>query len=91
MATKANAETRPLKEVRVGAGLGSVKCARLAGLNRPLLYRYEAGIYKPGAANALKIARVLGVELGEVAEFRHLVEETEAAEHGLSGNGSKTE
>ncbi len=68
----AETATRRLKEARIGAGLGREKCAKLAGLNRPLLYRYEAGIRRPGLRNATKIAEVLGVGLGEVEEFRHL-------------------
>ena len=64
--------TKGLKEARVDAGLGREKCARLAGVNEPLLYRYEAGLRRPGMENATKIAGVLGVGFGEVEEFRHL-------------------
>ncbi len=68
-----------LKEARIGAGLGREKCARLAGVNKALVLRYENGQAVPGIVNAAKIARVLGVELGEVKEFEHAVAEAEAA------------
>ena len=58
-----------LKEARIEAGLGRLRCAKLAGIGKPLLYRYELGLRTPGVENATKIARVLGVEIGDIEEF----------------------
>jgi|SRR5215212_978529 len=63
-----------LKEARLKAGLGRLRCAKLAGIGKPLLYRYELGLRTPGPENATKIARVLCVELGEIEEFRPAAE-----------------
>ena len=63
-----------LKEARIEAGLGRLRCAKLAGIGKPLLYRYELGLRTPGIENATKIARVLGVEIGDVEEFRSAAE-----------------
>lgn len=68
-----------LKEARVRAGLGREKAARLSGVNRVLILRYEKQQAVPGIANAAKIARVLGVELNEIWEFEHAAAEAEAA------------
>src|SRR5215218_10911372 len=68
-----------LKEARLKAGLGRLRCAKLAGIGKPLLYRYDLGLRKPGPENATKIARVLGVELGEIEEFRAV---TAASQNG---------
>ena len=68
-----------LKEARVRAGLGREKCAMLSGVNKVLLLRYENQQAVPGIANAAKLARVIGVELHEVREFEHAVEEATAA------------
>lgn len=67
-----------LKEARVAAGLGRQRAARLAGVAKPLLYKYEAGIHRPGRENATRIAGVLGVGFADIDEFAHLVEKTEA-------------
>ena len=63
-----------LKEARLKAGLGRLRCAKLAGIDKPLLYRYELGLRRPGVRNATKIARALGVELEDIEEFRPAVE-----------------
>ena len=63
-----------LKEARIEAGLGRLRCAKLAGIGKPLLYRYELGLRTPGIENATKIARVLGVEIGDIEEFRSAAE-----------------
>jgi transcriptional regulator with XRE-family HTH domain len=63
-----------LKEARLRAGLGRLRCAKLAGIDKPLLYRYELGLRTPGFENATKIAQVLSVELADIEEFRFAVE-----------------
>jgi transcriptional regulator with XRE-family HTH domain len=63
-----------LKEAKLMAGLGRLRCAKLAGIGKPLLYRYELGLRRPGIENATKIARVLGVEIGDIEEFRPAAE-----------------
>lgn len=72
-------ETRPLKEARVGAGLGREKAAGMAGMSKALLYRYEVGQRRAGIVNATKIAHVLGVRVDEITEFAPLVREVEEA------------
>jgi len=72
-------EMMTLREARRRAGLGRVKCARLAGIDAPSLGRYEAGQVVPGLVRALRIAKVLGVEIGEVKEFVPTVRDAEAA------------
>ena len=58
-----------LKEARKRAGLGREKCARLSGVNKVLILRYENGKAIPGLVSAAKLARVLGVQLHEIREF----------------------
>ena len=76
-----------LKEAREKAGVGYSECIRLAKLDHPALYKYEAGKAKPSLARALRIARVLGVELTDVEEFRPALKE--AMETGLVIGGDK--
>lgn len=72
-------EMTTLREARRRAGLGRVKCARLAGIDAPSLGRYETGKVVPGLVRALRIAKVLDVEVGEIAEFVPTLREAEAA------------
>ena len=72
-------ETTTLREARRRAGLGRVKCARLAGIDVPSLGRYETGKVQPGLVRALKIAKVLGVPADEVAEFLPALREAQDA------------
>ncbi|MDP9476637.1 MAG: helix-turn-helix transcriptional regulator [Actinomycetota bacterium] len=68
-----------LKEARVKAGFGTTKLAHLAGVDRPGLYRIEAGLRVPGIETATKIARVLGLDVRVVDEFGPAVAKAEAA------------
>jgi transcriptional regulator with XRE-family HTH domain len=71
--------TLTLREARLWAGLGRMKCARLAGIDAPSLGRYEAGKVRPGLSRAIRIAEVLGVPAGRIEEFIPAVREVEAA------------
>ncbi len=68
-----------LKEARVKAGFGTTRAARLAGVDRPGLYRIEAGLRVPGIETATKIARVLNLDVREIEEFGPAVAKAEAA------------
>ena len=69
--------TLTLKQTRIRTGIGREKCSVLSGVNRVLILRYENGMATPGIVNAAKIARVLGVGLHEVEEFKHAAAEAE--------------
>ena len=60
------------------SGLTKTECAMAAGVSRSQLYMYETGKLRPELKNALRIAEVLGVEVGEVAEFGTALEEAES-------------
>jgi transcriptional regulator with XRE-family HTH domain len=60
------------------SGLTKSECAEASGISRSQLYMYESGKLRPELKNATRIAKVLGVEVGEVAEFRPGLEEAEA-------------
>jgi transcriptional regulator with XRE-family HTH domain len=57
-------EPRPasaLRVARVRAGYGVHELAKLAGISRCALWRYEFGIRQPKAATRRDLSRVLGV------------------------------
>ncbi len=68
-----------LKEVRVGAGIGREKAARLAGMDRAGLYKIETGKRVPGIEVATRIARSLAVNLSEIDEFAPALAKAQAA------------
>jgi transcriptional regulator with XRE-family HTH domain len=70
-------EVLRLRELRKGMGLGLEKCSRRADINVRTLIQYEQGRSRPGIVNAAKIARGLGVQIGEVAELRSALQEIE--------------
>ena len=71
--------TLTLREARKLAGLGRLKCARLASIDAASLGRYETGKVQPGIKNATRIAEVLGVRVDEIVEFIPAVQEVQGA------------
>ncbi len=57
------------------SGLTKSECAEASGVSRSQLYMYETGKLRPELKNAVRIAEVLGVDVSEVREFRHGLEE----------------
>ena len=57
------------------SGLTKTECAESSGVSRSQLYLYESGKLRPELRNAMRIAEVLGVEVAEIQEFRHGLEE----------------
>lgn len=70
--------TTTLTEVIRASGLTKTECAKAAGVSRSQLYMYETGKLRPELKNAVRIALVLGVEVGDVMEFQPALEEAEA-------------
>jgi transcriptional regulator with XRE-family HTH domain len=70
--------TTTLTEAIRASGLTKTECAKASGVSRSQLYMYETGKLRPELKNAVRIAEVLGVEVGEVAEFRPALEEADA-------------
>ena len=76
-----------LREAISNSGLTKTECARAAGVSRSQLYMYETGKLRPELKNAVRIAEALGVEVGDVAEFRLALQEAEARTlEGLMGD-----
>ena len=57
-----------IRKYRKQQGLTQKKLAELSGLNEVTIRSYEANKYKPKLNNLRKIAKVLGVYVGELAE-----------------------
>ena len=70
-----------LKEARIGAGLGRRRASRCIGMGVPQLYRYEAGLLRPGYEVAMRISLALGLDPWHIDEFRHALDR--AADAGL--------
>jgi transcriptional regulator with XRE-family HTH domain len=80
-----------LKEARIRAGLGRRRASRCIGMGVPQLYRYEAGLLRPGYEVAMRISIALGLDPWLIDEFRQALEK--AADAGLiarpSSNGAE--
>jgi transcriptional regulator with XRE-family HTH domain len=73
-----------LKEARIRAGLGRRRASRCIGMGVPQLYRYEAGLLRPGIEAVMRISRGLGLDdPWQIEEFRAALEQAEAL--GLVG------
>lgn len=57
------ASVESLKNARLKMGLGQSELAARAGISRQALGAIEAGLYQPGVAVAIKLARELGVSV----------------------------
>ena len=80
-----------LKEARMSSGLGRRRASRCIGIGVPQLYRYEAGLLRPGLEVVMRISRALELDPWSVEEFRHALERAESL--GLTtrphGNGNR--
>ncbi|MDQ3865125.1 MAG: helix-turn-helix transcriptional regulator [Actinomycetota bacterium] len=68
-----------LKVARIKAGLGRRRASRRIGMGVSQLYRYEAGLRRPGIEAVMRISR--GLELDDpwqIAEFQTTLEQAEA-------------
>jgi DNA-binding XRE family transcriptional regulator len=79
------------KEARIRAGFGTMKVARLTGVDRPGLYRIEAGLRVPRIETATSIARVLDLDVRDIDEFGPAVSKAEAAGLTVSEETCKAE
>ena len=70
-----------LKEARIEAGMGRRRASRTIGMGVPQLYRYEAGLLRPGYEVAMRISLALGLDPWLIDEFRHALDR--AADAGL--------
>ncbi len=80
-----------LKEARVSTGLGRRMASRCIGMGAPQLYRYEAGLLRPGIEAVMRISQALELDPWSVDEFRYALERAESL--GLTarpvGNGHR--
>ena len=73
-----------LKEARMRAGFGRLRAAKRIGIDKTTLYRYEAGLVRPGIGAVMRISRGLGLEdPWQVEEFRPALKEAEEAGFAL--------
>lgn len=68
-----------LKEARTATGLGRRRASKRIGMGIPQLYRYEAGLLRPGIEAVMRISRGLGLDdPWQVDEFRPALEQARA-------------
>ncbi len=75
-----------LKEARIKTGLGRRRASKRIGIGAPQLYRYEAGLLRPGYEVAMRISIALGLDPWRIDEFRQALEK--AADSGLVSSPS---
>ncbi len=63
-----------LEEARRAKGLGRLRAARMAGMDRPGLFRIEKGHRTPGLEVALRISAALDLDPRDVDEFAPALE-----------------
>jgi transcriptional regulator with XRE-family HTH domain len=80
-----------LKEARVSTGLGRRRASRCIGMGVPQLYRYEAGLIRPGIEVVMRISQALELNPWSVDEFRHALRKAESLglTARLDGNGHR--
>ena len=67
-----------LKEARILTGLGRRRASRCIGMGVPQLYRYEAGLLRPGYEVAMRISLALGLDPWRIDEFRNALDKAAA-------------
>jgi transcriptional regulator with XRE-family HTH domain len=67
-----------LKEARMSTGLGRRRASRCIGMSVPQLYRYEAGLLRPGIEAVMRISRALELNPWQIEEFQAAMEQAEA-------------
>ena len=68
-----------LKQARIEAGFGRLKASKCIGIDKAQLYRYEAGLVRPGIEAIARISEALGLEPWTIDEFLPALESAEAA------------
>ena len=68
-----------LKQARIGAGFGRLKASKRMGIDKAQLYRYEAGLVRPGIEAIARISEALGLDPWTIDEFLPALESAEAA------------
>lgn len=77
-----------LKEARIKAGFGRLHASKRIGIDKPQLYRYEAGLVRPGIEAVMRISRGLGLgDPWQIEEFRPALEHAKSV--GLVAQASK--
>ena len=67
-----------LKEARMSTGLGRRRASRCIGMAVPQLYRYEAGLLRPGIEVVMRISQALELNPWSVDEFQHALRKAES-------------
>ena len=67
-----------LKEARISTGLGRRKASKCLGMGIAQLYRYEAGLLRPGYEVVMRISLALGLDPWRIDEFRHALDKAAA-------------
>ena len=67
-----------LKEARISTGLGRRKASKCLGMGIAQLYRYEAGLLRPGIEAVMRISQALDLNPWGVNEFQHALRKAEA-------------
>ncbi len=67
-----------LKEARISTGLGRRKASKCLGMGVAQLYRYEAGLLRPGYEVVMRISLALGLDPWRIDEFRHALDKAAA-------------
>jgi transcriptional regulator with XRE-family HTH domain len=55
-----------LREKRLAAGITDARFAKLAGVSRPQIWRYERGYNVPIVTTAFRMARILGLTVEDL-------------------------
>ncbi len=76
-----------LKEARIRTGLGRRRASKHIGVGISQLYRYEAGLLRPGIEVVMRISRALDLDPWQIDEFRPTLEK--AATLGLAARPSE--
>jgi transcriptional regulator with XRE-family HTH domain len=76
-----------LKEARMSTGLGRHRASKCIGMGVPQLYRYEAGLLRPGIEVVMRISQALELNPWSVDEFQAALEQAEAL--GLVASADK--
>ena len=67
-----------LKEARIATGLGRRRASKCIGMGISQLYRYEAGLLRPGIEVVMRISQALELDPRSIDEFQHALRKAEA-------------
>jgi transcriptional regulator with XRE-family HTH domain len=68
-----------LKQARIETGFGRLKASKYIGIDKAQLYRYEAGLVRPGIEAIARISEALGLDPWTIDEFLPALNSAEAA------------